>query len=344
MVLVASIPSVDEIVKGQIYLGNLSAAMSRKRLSRIGVTHIVSVCPEYPSTGGHHLAIDVQDSEYEDLLIHLPRACEFIQAALDQGGKVLVHCVMGISRSTTVVAAYLMKAKSMDAAEAVRFVKAQRPQAHPNYGFITQLAAFAACRYEPCATNPTYRSWKRKQRQKMQMYLSHMADTTEIIPGELLLSSGFPEDAEQAEALIHDMGVSHMLSLSPSKIPSGIIPNLKTTTKTTLTRYLHLNISNQQKEDLLVTLPEACQFVCDAVNSGGLVLVHCLVESRACTVVCAALMLMKRMRPEEAFGILEDVLPLFNPTRNFLRHLELFAACGLNPTRDHPLVRGWVQA
>ena len=52
------------------------------------------------------MVIPVQDSEYEDLLIHLPNACLFIETALSRGGKVLVHCVMGISRSATVVCAY----------------------------------------------------------------------------------------------------------------------------------------------------------------------------------------------------------------------------------------------
>jgi len=52
------------------------------------------------------MVIPVQDSEYEDLLIHLPNACLFIETALSHGGKVLVHCVMGISRSATVVCAY----------------------------------------------------------------------------------------------------------------------------------------------------------------------------------------------------------------------------------------------
>ena len=85
---------------------SLSAAVSLEQRSKLGITHIVSVCPEYPSTGPNHLTIPVQDSEYEDILIHLPMACRFVQTALDQGGRVLVHCVMGISRSTTVVAAY----------------------------------------------------------------------------------------------------------------------------------------------------------------------------------------------------------------------------------------------
>lgn len=52
------------------------------------------------------MVVAVQDSEYEDILIHLPGACLFIETALSCGGRVLVHCVMGISRSATVVCAY----------------------------------------------------------------------------------------------------------------------------------------------------------------------------------------------------------------------------------------------
>ena len=66
------------------------------------------MCPDYPAEpeDNHHLCIPVQDSEFENLLVHLPIACRFIQDALDAGGKVLVHCVMGISRSATVICAY----------------------------------------------------------------------------------------------------------------------------------------------------------------------------------------------------------------------------------------------
>jgi dual specificity phosphatase 12 len=85
---------------------SLTAALSTDVRKKFGITHILSVCTEYSSTDHNHLTIPVQDSEYEDLLIHLPRACSFIQSALAQGGKVLVHCAMGVSRSPTVVCAY----------------------------------------------------------------------------------------------------------------------------------------------------------------------------------------------------------------------------------------------
>lgn len=97
---------MDAIIPGADGRCSLSAAFSTEVQKKLETTHIVSVCPEYPSTGPNHLTIAVDDSEYENILIHLPDACQFIQAALDNGGRVFVHCVMGISRSTTVVAAY----------------------------------------------------------------------------------------------------------------------------------------------------------------------------------------------------------------------------------------------
>ena len=89
------------------FLSSLSAGLSLEQRDRLSITHIISVCPDYPSTGQRHLTIPIQDSELENLLIHLPEACRFIQNALEQGGsRILLHCVMGISRSITVLAAY----------------------------------------------------------------------------------------------------------------------------------------------------------------------------------------------------------------------------------------------
>ena len=87
---------------------SLQVALSSSQRSALGITHVLSVCPDCPAEpeDTDHLCIPVQDSEFEDLLGHLPTACSFIQNALDSGGKVLVHCVMGVSRSATVVCAY----------------------------------------------------------------------------------------------------------------------------------------------------------------------------------------------------------------------------------------------
>ena len=85
---------------------SLFTAMSSKVKSKHRITHIVSVSPDYPSTGPEHLVVSVDDEAHENLLQHLNTACQFIQNALDSNGRVLVHCLMGVSRSATVVAGY----------------------------------------------------------------------------------------------------------------------------------------------------------------------------------------------------------------------------------------------
>ena len=86
-------------------------AKSTRSLTDKKITHILSVCnepipAEDPRSGIRHMRIPVEDVDYADLLIHLPSAVRFIDQALRDGGVVLVHCVQGLSRSATVVAAY----------------------------------------------------------------------------------------------------------------------------------------------------------------------------------------------------------------------------------------------
>lgn len=54
--------------------------------------------------------------------------------------KVLVHCVMGRSRSATLVLAYLMMKHSLSVVDAIEHVR-QRRCILPNHGFLKQLRA-----------------------------------------------------------------------------------------------------------------------------------------------------------------------------------------------------------
>lgn len=53
-------------------------------------------------------------------------------------GKILVHCQVGVSRSATIVLAYLMLKQNMTLAEAIKKVK-ERRGIYPNQGFLKQL-------------------------------------------------------------------------------------------------------------------------------------------------------------------------------------------------------------
>jgi len=316
---------------------SLAAAKSLADHPELGITHVLSVCPEYPSKGPRHLCIPVQDSEYEDLLIHLPQACHFIQTALDAGGKVLVHCVMGISRSVTVVCAFLMETRHMSSINALSYVKKRRPQIHPNYGFIKQLKVFEETGYRPSSTNPIYVSWKRRQAQDVTSYLNAVHDTISIIPDKLYISSEFPDDPTQAQSLLLDMGMTHILTTQSGEISPKLI------SPASGVQLHHLDAKESRPETLLLSLPNACSYIRDAVSNGGQVLVCSSAEWKAAVIVCAYLMSSRRISPSQATSVLENALPLFNRTRNFSKHLELFAACSYRPTSDHPAVKAYLK-
>jgi hypothetical protein len=97
---------VDLIIDG-IYLGNWQAAKSPYMRSAFGITHILSACPNVSIPSVENLLrFPINDDEDENILVYLPKAFQFIQKSLDEGGRVLVHCWAGVSRSSTIVCAY----------------------------------------------------------------------------------------------------------------------------------------------------------------------------------------------------------------------------------------------
>jgi protein-tyrosine phosphatase len=55
----------------------------------------------------------------------------------EQGGRVYVHCVQGISRSATLIIAYLIYYEKMNYKKALELVQARREVANPNFSFLS---------------------------------------------------------------------------------------------------------------------------------------------------------------------------------------------------------------
>jgi len=132
---------------GSLFLGSIAATMDRELLSSHKITHLVQVldAPWVPVTekdGFRCLRISILDAPTADLRPHLEGACNFIGSALQGGSNVLVHCQQGVSRSSSVVIAYLIHNLGMSYDQAFALVKKRRPCIRPNTGFVSVLRAW----------------------------------------------------------------------------------------------------------------------------------------------------------------------------------------------------------
>ena len=135
---------MDQILEG-LYLGDLQAASYKELLLKFGITHILTVAkdhpPQFPSTFVYKV-VPVHDMPYTNLQRRFPDCITFIKSALAKGGRVLVHCFAGVSRSATIVIAYLMQEHNLTMHAAFKFVKSKRAFINPNEGFREQLVQF----------------------------------------------------------------------------------------------------------------------------------------------------------------------------------------------------------
>lgn len=64
-----------------------------------------------------------------------------VDKVLSNGGNCLVHCAMGVSRSVTVCACWIMSREKLTLEHAMEKIRKVRPEALPNLGFTASLRA-----------------------------------------------------------------------------------------------------------------------------------------------------------------------------------------------------------
>jgi protein-tyrosine phosphatase len=88
-----------------------------------------------------HKVLPAVDEDDYDLSQHFEEASAFIDRNRSKT-NVLVHCQAGVSRSTTIVIAYLMWKFGWNTSQAYSTVKSGRRLTCPNFGFCRQLKAY----------------------------------------------------------------------------------------------------------------------------------------------------------------------------------------------------------
>ncbi|CAH0475408.1 unnamed protein product [Peronospora belbahrii] len=136
-----NVPVAVDAVSG-LYIGSYGAANNYEALTGTGITHILCVS-RFPHTFTY-MQLKVADLSSVKISTFFDEAFSFIDSALSSGGKVLVHCVMGRSRSATIVVAYLIARQGLTLSLALRELRRNRPQAQPNSGFYQELVSFEA--------------------------------------------------------------------------------------------------------------------------------------------------------------------------------------------------------
>lgn len=89
--------------------------------------------------------LNLSDNPTANAAKYFVESIKFIHESVSANKAILVHCMGGISRSTSMVIAYIMFTLNMPFQKAYDFVKSQHSKTNPNPGFVDQLKQFEKC-------------------------------------------------------------------------------------------------------------------------------------------------------------------------------------------------------
>lgn len=136
-----TIGHIQHVLPG-LFIGDLHAARNLKVLTKLRISHIVNLSGHEPSFPDQffYQNINIADSPKTNIKRYFTVTNWLIQGALKGGNNVLVHCAAGISRSATIVLAYILfRNTSWTVNRALTFLISKRSIVHPNEGFMKQL-------------------------------------------------------------------------------------------------------------------------------------------------------------------------------------------------------------
>ena len=129
-------------ITNTIYLGNIDAAFNKKKLKQMGIKKVLTVMASfgnhYNSNEFIHKSINVDDDYQTNIIQYFKECLLFIEG----NDKIFVHCAAGMSRSPTIVIAYIMWKNKLSLNKAIKFVKEKRSIISPNDNFMNQLKIF----------------------------------------------------------------------------------------------------------------------------------------------------------------------------------------------------------
>ncbi len=129
-------------ILNNIYIGSKLTMLSKDKLLEMGINKIIIAGKKInrltqQDNSFEYTELLIDDSLEQDLLSYISISNKFIDDNFKS--KILIHCNSGISRSASILIAYLMHHFNWEYERAFEFVKLKYPKAHPNINFENQL-------------------------------------------------------------------------------------------------------------------------------------------------------------------------------------------------------------
>lgn len=130
---------MSEIIKNKLYLGNMFDANDEEFIKLNGITCIICVAENLKiNINKPNVKIykyELKDDHTENISLYFNE----LGSIINSEKIVLINCAAGISRSSTIVLAYLIKYFNINLKDAFLYVRKKREQICPNKKFMEYL-------------------------------------------------------------------------------------------------------------------------------------------------------------------------------------------------------------
>jgi protein-tyrosine phosphatase len=121
---------ITTIIENAVYLSPIEAAFNIDLLNEYKITHIVDISfSSYYKRTERYTWLDwpLQDTSDTDIASCFNKTNAFIDTVISRGGRVLVHCNAAVSRSVTLIVAYLMYRNGWTFESSLKYVEEVKP-------------------------------------------------------------------------------------------------------------------------------------------------------------------------------------------------------------------------
>ncbi len=140
--------SISHIIDN-IYLGNFESSISPDYLKKYNIGTIVRILdPGMSSSCKNNISsinyypIELIDHPSENITKYFPKFLEFVNS--NKKTNILIHCLMGISRSPIFTAMVLVSNYNFNVHNALDYIRQRRPIIKPKSEFIKQLVQYTS--------------------------------------------------------------------------------------------------------------------------------------------------------------------------------------------------------